>query len=331
MAEDDILRLAAAVEAGSEHPLGAAVVRAAQERGLEVPVASEVVADTGRGIRGRVAAVLPGSVGDAAAVGPGSVVDAAADAAGSTAAAHGAGGHDVRIGSRRYLEESGIDAGPALEAAAEQEDLARTALFVAVDGHVRGVLGLADTVKEYAEATVAELRRRGLHVVLLTGDNARTAEAVAAQVGIDEVRAEVLPDEKAAVVREFAAAGAVAMVGDGINDAPALATADVGIAMGTGTDVAVETADIALMHDDLRSLPRALELSRATLRTIRENLFWAFGYNVVLIPVAAGVLYPFEALPGMLRQLHPILAAVAMAFSSVSVVSNSLRLKRVRL
>ncbi len=293
--EAEVLSLAAAAEAGSEHPLGEAVVRGAGERGLDVGEADEAEADAGRGIRARV------------------------------------DGRDVRVGSRRYLVEAGIDPTPGDPAAETQEGRARTALRVAVDGEAVGVLAVADAVKEGAPEAVAALRERGLDVVLLTGDNARTAEAVARQVGIDAVRAEVLPDQKAAVVRELQARGPVAMVGDGINDAPALATADVGMAMGTGTDVAVETADVALMGGDLAGVGRALTLSEATLRTIRENLFWAFGYNVVLIPVAAGVLYPLESLPMMLRQLHPILAALAMAFSSVSVVTNSLRLKRVRL
>ncbi len=300
MAEGDILRLAAAVERGSEHPLGAAVVRAAEERAAAnpsfiVPPATAVTAEVGRGICGEVE------------------------------------GGTVYIGSRRYLVEAGIDPAPADAAAEAQEAQARTVLFVAFNGHVRGILALADTVKEGASAAVAALRERGLHVVLLTGDNERTARAVAAQVGIDDVRAQVLPDEKARVIEAFKADGAVAMVGDGINDAPALATADVGIAMGQGTDVAVETADVALMRDDLLAVPRALTLSHATLRTIRTNLGWAFGYNIVLIPVAAGALYPFAGLPIMLRELHPILAALAMAFSSVSVVMNSLRLRRVRL
>jgi len=237
----------------------------------------------------------------------------------------------VRVGSRRYFAESNVDPGVAEALAEAQEQAARTALFVAVGGDILGVIGLADTVRPEAASAVRRLRDQGLEVVLLTGDNERTARSVAAQVGIEHVRAEVLPDQKAEVVRELGRHGAVAMVGDGINDAPALATADVGIAMGTGTDVAVETADVALMHDDLEAVPQALALSRATVRTIRENLFWAFGYNVVLIPLAAGVLYPFASLPGALRQLHPILAALAMAFSSVSVVTNSLRLKRARL
>lgn len=291
----DVLALAAAAEAGSEHPLGEAVVRGAGARGLDVAEAEEAEAEAGRGIRARV------------------------------------GGREVRVGSRRYLVEAGIDPAPGDPAAESQEALARTALRVAVDGEAVGVLAVADAVKDGAAEAVTALRARGLDVVLLTGDNARTAQAVARQVGIEAVRAEVLPDQKAAVIRELQARGPVAMVGDGINDAPALATADVGMAMGTGTDVAVETADVALMGGDLAGVGRALTLSEATLRTIRENLFWAFGYNVVLIPVAAGVLYPLESLPMMLRQLHPILAALAMAFSSVSVVTNSLRLKRVRL
>lgn len=293
--ETELLALAAAAEAGSEHPLGEAVVRGGRERGLEWPEASEAEAATGRGIRARV------------------------------------GARDVRVGSRRFLEEAGVSVETGRALADGHEEEARTALWVAVDGDVAGVLAVADTVKEGAGAAIRRLSDEGLRVVLLTGDNRRTAEAVARAVGIQEVRAEVLPDEKAAVVRELQADGPVAMVGDGVNDAPALATADVGIAMGTGTDVALETADVALMSGDLAGVPRALALSSATVRTIRENLVWAFGYNVVLIPVAAGVLYPFEQLPMMLRQLHPILAALAMAFSSVSVVANSLRLKRARL
>jgi Cu+-exporting ATPase len=293
--EDQLVGIAAAAETGSEHPLGEAVVRGAAERGIRPASAQETFADAGRGIRALV------------------------------------GDQKVWVGSRRYLVESSIDPSPTDEAAAEQEGQARTALRVAVDGVAVGVLGVSDVVKDGAAEAVSQLRAAGLDVVLLTGDNPHTARAVADQVGIDRVFAEVLPDDKAAVVRELQRSGPVAMVGDGVNDAPALATADVGIAMGTGTDVAVETADIALMGGELAAVPRALRLSAATLRTIRENLFWAFGYNVVLIPVAAGVLYPFESLPMMLRQLHPILAALAMAFSSISVVGNSLRLRRARI
>ena len=293
--EDDVLAAAAGAEAGSEHPLGEAVVRGARDRGVGFEPASMADAEPGRGIRAVV------------------------------------GDHEVRVGSRRYLVESGVDPAAGDPVAAEDERRARSALRVAVDGRAVGVLSVADAVKDGAAEAIDALRKQGLDVVLLTGDNARTAEAVATQVGIGTVRSEVLPDEKADVVKALQERGPVAMVGDGINDAPALATADVGIAMGTGTDVAVETADVALMSGDLAGVPRALRLSSATLRTIRENLYWAFGYNVLLIPVAAGVLYPIESLPMMLRQLHPILAALAMAFSSISVVSNSLRLKRARI
>jgi Cu+-exporting ATPase len=205
--------------------------------------------------------------------------------------------------------------------------------MVAIDGMAAGVLGVADATKEGSAEAVAALRSAGLRVVMLTGDNERVARRIAEEVGIDEVRAEVLPGEKAAVVKAFReeSHGAVAMVGDGINDAPALASADVGIAIGTGADVAMESADVILMRGDLRSLTDAFALSRRTMRTIEQNLFAAFFYNVLLIPVAAGVFYPLAALPMMLRSLHPILAAAAMALSSVSVVTNSLRLGRVAL
>ena len=238
----------------------------------------------------------------------------------------------VVVGSRRLLQESGVDVSDLEAEARTEEEAARTPLWVAVDGEVAGLVSVADAVKEGSAEAVAELRAQGLRVVMLTGDNRATAEAIAAEVGIDEVRAEVLPDQKADVVRKLQEEGAVVgMVGDGINDAPALAQADVGMAIGTGADVAMETADVTLMRGDLRSVPRALALSRATMRTIRQNLFWAFFYNVILIPVAAGALYPFAGLPMMLRSLHPILAALAMAFSSVSVVGNSLRLRRVEI
>ncbi|MDT8340373.1 MAG: heavy metal translocating P-type ATPase [Longimicrobiales bacterium] len=295
--EAELLMLAAAVERGSEHPLGEAVVREARRRGLSLPEVEAFRAVAGHGVSARV------------------------------------GARTVLVGSRRYLQAEGVDPGPLAGAADAEEARARTALWVAWDGEVRGIVAVADRVREHAREAIAELRAQGLEVVLLTGDNAGAAAAVAGQVGIERVRAQVLPDGKAEEVAALqrSGAGPVAMVGDGINDAPALAGADVGIAMGSGTDVAMETADVTLMSGDLRAVPRALRLSRATLRTIRQNLWWAFGYNVVLIPVAAGALYPLEGAPMMLRALHPILAALAMAFSSVSVVGNSLRLRRARL
>ena len=240
--------------------------------------------------------------------------------------------HAVLAGKPEWLEAENVPLG---DLAAEVERLqaeAKTAVVVAVDREAAGVLGVADTLKEGSAEAVAQLHALGLEAVMLTGDNRRTAEAIATQVGIDRVVAEVLPADKAAQVKRLQSEGRlVGMVGDGINDAPALAQADVGIALGTGTDVAMETADVTLMRGDLRSVPQALALSQATMRTIKQNLFWAFFYNVILIPVAAGALYPLPWVPNILRQLHPVLAAFAMAFSSITVVSNSLRLRRVRL
>jgi Cu+-exporting ATPase len=218
-----------------------------------------------------------------------------------------------------------------LEAEAERlQSEAKTVVWVAVDGEAMGLIGIADTLKPGSKEAVRQMHQLGLTVIMMTGDNAATARKIAEQVGINRVLSEVLPGEKASQIQKLQSEskGLVGMVGDGINDAPALAQADVGIAIGTGTDVAMETADVTLMRGDLRSVPQAIALSKATLRTIKQNLFWAFFYNVVLIPVAAGVLYPFAALPGALRSLHPILAALAMAFSSVTVVTNSLRLKQ---
>ncbi len=291
-----LVSLAASAERGSEHPLGQAIVAEAEARGLTLSDPQDFAAVAGRGIRAQVEA------------------------------------HAMLVGKPAWIETEGIPLG---ELAADVERLqaeAKTAIVVAVDGEAAGVLGMADTLKDGSAEAVAQLHALGLEVVMLTGDNRRTAETIAEQVGIDHVVAEVLPADKAAQVKQLQADGRlVSMVGDGINDAPALAQADVGIALGTGTDVAMETADVTLMRGDLRTVPQALALSRATMRTIKQNLFWAFFYNVALIPVAAGVLYPLSWAPDILRQLHPVLAAFAMAFSSITVVSNSLRLRQARL
>ena len=293
--KDLVLRLAASAERGSEHPLGQAIVAEAEARGVALADPQDFEAIPGKGVRALVE------------------------------------GHTVLVGKPGWVGQEGIALG---DLAAEIERLqaeAKTAMVVAVDGEPAGVLSVADTLKEGSADAVAELHRLGLDVVMLTGDNRRTADAIAAQVGVDQVVAEVLPAEKAARIKELQVGNRmVGMVGDGINDAPALAQADVGIALGTGTDVAMETAGVTLMRGDLRTVPQALALSKATMRTIKQNLFWAFFYNVILIPVAAGALSLVPWAPAALRQLHPVLAAFAMAFSSVTVVSNSLRLRRVR-
>ena len=289
-----LLYLAASVEAGSEHPLGEAIVRAAQERQVQLAQPEEFEALTGQGVIARVE------------------------------------GRRVALGNLKMMKEGSVSL-EVLEAEAERlQSEAKTVVWVAVDGEAVGLIGIADTLKPGSKEAVHQMHQLGLTVVMMTGDNAATARKIAEQVGIDRVLSEVLPGEKAAQIQKLQteSRGLVGMVGDGINDAPALAQADVGIAIGTGTDVAMETADVTLMRGDLRSVPQSIALSKATLRTIKQNLFWAFFYNVVLIPVAAGVLYPFAALPGALRSLHPILAALAMAFSSVTVVTNSLRLKQ---
>ena len=285
--EAGVLRLAAALERGSEHPLAAAIVEGAEERGLELAASSDFASHTGKGVTGTVE------------------------------------GRRLALGNVALMSELGVDAAALTTRADEHRTRGQGVMMVAIDGTLAGLIIVADPIKESAVAAVAELRRDGIHVVMLTGDNARTAEAVAAQVGIDEVMAEVLPDQKQAKVQELRQQGRrVAMAGDGINDAPALAAADVGIAMGTGTDVAMESAAVTLVKGDLGGIVRARQLSRGVMRNIRQNLFFAFVFNAAGVPIAAGVLYPWF---GIL--LSPIIAGAAMSFSSVTVIGNSLRLR----
>ncbi len=288
---DELLRLATSIERGSEHPLAAAIVSGAQDRGVAVVAAEGFRSVTGKGVVGRV------------------------------------DGHEVALGNRRLMEDLGVAPGDLIERAEALRRDGQTVMFVAVDGQPAGLVGVADPIKATTPEALQLLRASGLHVVMLTGDSRATAEAVARKVGIDDLQAEVLPEQKIAVVKRLQAEGhRVAMAGDGVNDAPALAQADVGIAMGTGTDVAMQSAGITLVKGDLRGIARARRLSQATMRNIRENLFFAFVYNALGVPIAAGVLYPVF---GVL--LSPIIASAAMTFSSVSVIGNALRLRRARL
>jgi Cu+-exporting ATPase len=287
---DELLRLVAGLESSSEHPLADAVVRHARELGLAIPSPEEFQSVTGRGAVGVVA------------------------------------GSFVAAGNERLMDDYAVDPAPLAADAERLTGEGKTAIHVAVDGQLAGLLAVADPLKATSREAVARLKRMGLEVVLLTGDNRRTAEAIAREGGIDRVVAGVLPEGKVAEVKRLQGEGkVVAMVGDGVNDAPALSAADLGMAIGTGTDVAVEASDVTLMRGDPRGIATAVALSRRTLRTMRQNLFWAFIYNVIGIPIAAGVLYPAF---GIL--LSPILASAAMAFSSVSVVTNSLRLRKAR-
>ncbi|TKJ29584.1 MAG: heavy metal translocating P-type ATPase [Chloroflexi bacterium B3_Chlor] len=287
LTEVELLQLAASAERGSEHPLGEAIVEQAKARALSLAEPRDFRAIAGHGIRAEVE------------------------------------DKDVLLGNLKLMQDEGIALDGLGEEAVRLSNEGKTPMYVTVDGQAAGIIAVADTLKENSKEAVAELHRLGLEVYMLTGDNRRTAEAIGRELGIDQVLAEVLPEEKAAKVKELQKQGkVVAMVGDGINDAPALAQADVGIAIGTGTDVAMEASDVTLMSGDLRGVVTAIALSKATMRTIKWNLFWAFAYNTAGIPVAAGVLYPFL---GIL--LNPAIAAGAMAFSSVLVVTNSLRLR----
>lgn len=302
LTENEVLRLAASAEKPSEHPLGEAIVRAAGEKGLELVPVTDFTADPGHGIDGVV------------------------------------GGKKILLGNLRMIQKRGLKLNGLEEQASKLWEQGKTVMFLGIEGQAVGLIALADTLKPDAPDAVRQLHRLGIEVVMVTGDNRRAAEAIASEAGIDRVFAEVLPEHKAQEVKKLQSEGkVVAMVGDGINDAPALAQADVGIAIGTGTDVAMETGDITLIRGELKGIVTAISLSKRTMRTIKQNLFWAFAYNVILIPVAAGVLYLVfrnNGVPSGLQFafgergfLNPILAAAAMALSSITVISNSLRLR----
>jgi len=289
--EKELLRLAASLERGSEHPLAAAIVGGAAERRIEITKAELFESITGKGVKGLIE------------------------------------GRSVGLGNHALLEELGIDPGPLATGAEKFRADGQTVMFVTVDGKVAGLIGVADPIKQSTPEAIQQLHENRIRIVMLTGDSRTTAQAVAKKLNIDEVVAEVLPNQKAEIIKSFQNEGRkVAMAGDGINDAPALAQAQVGIAMGTGADVAMQSAGVTLVKGDLRGIVRAIRLSRATMRNIKQNLFFAFVYNSVGVPIAAGVLYPFV---GIL--LSPMIAAAAMSFSSVSVIANALRLRRVRL
>jgi Cu+-exporting ATPase len=291
MEDTELLRLAASLERGSEHPLAAAIVNGAQERGVQLAAAQDFESMTGKGVRGRI------------------------------------DGRAVALGNQRLLDELSLDAGDLLDRAEQLRREGQTVMFVAVEGRLAGLLGVADPIKASTPEAVELLQQDGVELIMLTGDNRTTAQAVARQLGIDRVEAEVLPEQKNEVIKRLQDEGKmVAMAGDGINDAPALAQAHVGIAMGQGTDIAMQSAGVTLIKGDLRGIAKARLLSRSTMRNIRQNLFFAFVYNVIGIPIAAGVLFPFW---GIL--LNPMIAAAAMSFSSVSVVGNALRLRYAKL
>jgi len=286
--ENEILRFVGIAERNSEHPLGEAIIEGARARGIDIPEPEAFESITGRGVSARYQNRM------------------------------------ILLGNRKLMEERNIDLSKGDKILKNLEAQGKTAMIVALDESVVGIVAVADTLKENAKQAIRAIKRMGKEVIMLTGDNRRTGEAIARQLGIERVLAEVLPEDKANEIKKLQEQGLkVAMVGDGINDAPALTQADIGIAIGTGTDVAIESGDIVLIKDDLRDVVMAIDLSRYTMKKIKQNLFWAFFYNSVGIPVAAGVLYPST---GFL--LNPIIAGVAMSFSSVSVVSNSLLMKR---
>ncbi|NOY64061.1 MAG: heavy metal translocating P-type ATPase, partial [Nitrospirae bacterium] len=288
---EEVLLVAASLEKASEHPLAEAIYRAAEKYNLQLKEPEEFSAIPGGGVSG--------------------VLDR----------------KRVFIGNLNLLEKEGIDISAVKEQILNLNSEGKTAVILSVEGQVQAIFAIADSVKETSRQAIAELKKMGVEVVMLTGDNERTARRIAQEVGIDRFFAEVLPEGKVDIIKKLRAEGrVVAMVGDGINDAPALAEADLGIAIGTGTDIAIEASDVTLIKGDLRSVVEAIKLSKLTLRTIKQNLFWAFFYNIIGIPIAAGILYPFGG-----PLLNPIFASAAMAFSSVSVVTNSLRLRSKKL
>ena len=293
---EDLLKIGASVEKGSEHPLGKAIARHADSKGVSLLALQEFKASGGLGVQARI------------------------------------NGSMVKVGKPDWFKEMKISMESVSERIQQLQSQGKTVMVVARDSRLCGLIAVSDELKPDSPDAIRELQNQDLKVVMLTGDNLETAQTIGAQVHIRDIFAEIKPDEKSSKIKELQKKGErVGMVGDGINDAPALAQADVGLAIGTGTDVAIETAGVILSSGSLSGVSRTIRLGRATMKTIKQNLFWAFGYNVILIPVAAGILYPFESLPNMLRQLHPILAALAMAFSSVSVVTNSLRLYKTKI
>jgi len=294
---DRLLQIAASVERGSEHPLAEAIVAAAKAKELDLTQVSDFHAITGKGVQGQYEQ------------------------------------QKVLLGTENFMRENGIPIANFLSKAAIFENQAKTVVWVALNGRPQGLIAIADTIRKEAPEVIKSLSHAGLQVAMISGDNERTSRTIGGQAGISQIFSNVLPADKARHIKQIQEKnkGLVAMVGDGINDAPALAMADVGIAFGSGTDIAIEASDITLVRNQLTGIQKAFALSQATLKTIYQNLFWAFFYNIILIPVAAGVLYPVSMAPEFLRHLHPVLAAGAMAFSSVSVVLNSLRLKYLKL